>query len=423
MEQLKIKKFLVINEAIFDVGKVNIIIGPQANGKSVLVKLLYFFREVMSKQLVSSIKKNEYKKDFSKNVEKLFTIYFPKYTWINKEFNVHYLIHDIEINISKTLNQNKINIKTCDNFNKMFRSLKSKYQIYLNEPVQSIIYTMGEFIYTDSPIEADNPFISYNIDNEVSQYFNESIFIPASRSFFANLQKNIFSFLNQDITIDPFMKRFGSEYENAKRIYNEHGFQNSLMGKDTTYTKVETIVAGILNGKYKYIDDQDWIEANGDLINLSNASSGQQESLPMLLILSVFPFLKNKYNKQRTYFIEEPEAHLFPLSQKKIVSLIGMIYNKNQNSVITTHSPYILTALNILILANDIKNQNNKNVINEIIDQDFCIDFDDVRAYTIDNGKLKDIRNPGERLVGINIIDDVSEIFNDEFDKLLSLRV
>ncbi len=422
MEQLKVRNFLVINEATFDVGKVNIIIGPQANGKSVLIKLLYFFREVMSKLLISSIKKNESKKYFSKNVENLFTIYFPKYTWRNKEFNVDYLINDIKINISKTSTQNKVNIKTCDIFNKMFKNLKSKYQDHLKEP-KTIIYDMSTFSPTNDPIILNKPYISIDIDKEVSQYFNESVFIPAGRSFFANLQKNIFSFLDQGIDIDPFMKRFGSEYENAKRIYNEQAFQNLLIKQDKTYTKVEKIIAGILNGKYEYVDDQDWIELNGDLINLSNASSGQQESLPMLLMLAVYPFLQNKNNKQRTYFIEEPEAHLFPLAQKKIVSLIGMIYNKNQHSVITTHSPYILTALNILILANDIKNQHNKNEVNKIVDQDFCINFDDVRAYTINNGKLKDIKNQKERLVGINIIDEVSEIFNDEFDKLLSLRV
>ena len=90
MEKLTVTNFLVIKDAKFNVGKVNIIIGPQANGKSILVKLLYFFREVISEKFLMSIKNNESKIDLIKQIEELFEKYFPKYTWKDKSFKIIY---------------------------------------------------------------------------------------------------------------------------------------------------------------------------------------------------------------------------------------------------------------------------------------------------------------------------------------------
>ena len=56
MEQIKINNFLVIKDATFQINKLNIIIGPQANGKSLLVKLSYFFRKLINTIFTDSIK-------------------------------------------------------------------------------------------------------------------------------------------------------------------------------------------------------------------------------------------------------------------------------------------------------------------------------------------------------------------------------
>lgn len=415
MEKLIVTNFLVIKEAKFNVGRVNVIIGPQANGKSILVKLLYFFREVISEKFLISIKNNESKVYLIKQIEELFEKYFPKYTWKDKSFKIIYNFNDIQIKISKNLSQRKVQVELCDEISTLHRKLKSEYKKFLKIEKKK----EDEWV-SDSFWDFKREHIYQN--EERSRYFSESLFIPASRSFFANLQKNIFSFLSKNIDIDPFMNEFGSKYEFSKKIYSDSIFHKARLEKDTTYKKIQVIVKSILNGDYKYKDDQDWIESNGEAINLSNASSGQQESLPMLLILSIFPFM-NTRNRNSIFFIEEPEAHLFPVSQKHIVSLIGLIYNMQQNSVITTHSPYILTAINNLLLAYDVMQEKGENSIDKIIDKDSCINFDDIQAYTIKNGKLISIMNKEERLIGINIIDSVSEEFNGTFDSLLALQI
>ncbi len=410
MEQLNIKKFLIIKNSKFDIGRINIIIGPQANGKSLLVKLLYLFRETISESFLMSVKNNELQSAFVKHIETSFEKYFPKYTWKDKEIEITYIHDDIEIKIIKTVSQRTIKIELSKFLTTSFASLKSNHRKFMREKEKGY--------YSDDFWEFKSQFIDNN--KEISKYFSESVFIPASRSFFANLQKNIFSFLAENIDIDPFMKEFGSKYELAKKIYSDTRFNENIFEKNDSHIKIKNIVENILNGKYQYKNEQDWIESKGEEINLANASSGQQESLPMLLILSIFPFLNQE--NQNMYFIEEPEAHLFPTSQKHFISLIGLMYNYNQNNVITTHSPYILTALNNLLLAYDVKIEKGEQVIENIIDKEFCINYEDIKAYTISDGKLTSIMDKEERLIGMNVIDSVSEDFSNTFDLLLALQ-
>lgn len=412
MEQLNVTNFLVIKEAKFDVARVNVIIGSQATGKSILIKLLYLFREVISQTFLTFIENQELEEDYFSRIKNSFKEYFPKYTWANKEFEIIYIRDEIEIKITKTSLEKDIEIEFSQYFSDEFKKLKKQYEEFLN-------YTDEYNNYIFSNFDEFEEQIFYKELGLYKYFINESIFIPANRSFFANIQKNIFSFLNQGIEIDSFMKKFGSQYENTKRYYSNKAMIKFLE-KEKSYPKIKRIVDNILNGSYLQKNNKDWIESNGNIINLCDASSGQQESLPMLLILSIYAFFDN--NKQNIYFVEEPEAHLFPTSQKEIVSLFGFLYNQNQDIIITTHSPYILVALNNLILANDVKKEKGSEAIKNLVDEEFCIEFDDVRAYTIEDGKLITILDKETRLIGTNIIDSVSDDFSNTFDDLLSLQ-
>jgi AAA15 family ATPase/GTPase len=121
-------------------------------------------------------------------------------------------------------------------------------------------------------------------------------------------------------------------------------------------------------------------------------------------------------------FIEEPEAHLFPVSQKYIIELLSLLYNKWQYEfVLTTHSPYILTAINNAILAHDVITEKGKEAVKDIFNPDFAIQYEDVRAYTIENGKLLSILDDETRLIGASVIDSVSDEFENVFNQLLEL--
>jgi len=187
---------------------------------------------------------------------------------------------------------------------------------------------------------------------------------------------------------------------------------------DAFRKKIDKLISDIVSGEYLYVDEQDWILNKGIRTNLANASSGQQESLPMLLILKIWPLV---FGSKISFFIEEPEAHLFPVSQKQIISLIATIYNTFGHSFfITTHSPYILTAINNLVVGQDAYDKANGDTnklkkLEKVLATDELIRLEDVSAYTLNKGKLESIIDLENRLIGANLLDAVSDEFDAAF--------
>jgi hypothetical protein len=259
-----------------------------------------------------------------------------------------------------------------------------------------------------------------------------SVFIPAGRSFFVNIEKNIFSLLTQSAFIDYMLKEFGSFYEYIKEM------SLSINSGKNINTELYGICSEVLRGEYKYLNKVEWIKTGGGkLIFLRDSSSGQQEVAPLIVSLMVLSGLPENHFHM---FIEEPEAHLFPESQRNIVEIIAMVYNLlNRNSVffITTHSPYILTSFNNLIQAENAYREIVKRFDKGKIDQKVRVDrlkrldkiiktnrrisFGDVAVYVIKDGKCKDIRNNQNKLIDENDIDEISIRTDSIFDRLLDI--
>jgi predicted ATPase len=419
-ESISITNFLVIKKANVNVKKINVIIGPQANGKSVIAKLLYLFHET-SEEFVNGIRSNKTKRELDTKILEMFEERFPKYSWDGGNFSIVYNLDNTEVSISgKTNARGKTNLKLSysDNLKKLFTSKKSTYKKKLEEADKDRGKSAGRrnARFIENQIFYDL-ILEQLINGELGPFFSHSVFIPASRTFFANLQKNIFTFLASNLDIDPYLKNFGSVYENSKRWYKDNLISNHRDLQDKLHLALEAVVAG----DYEYHDEQDWILSKGKRINLANASSGQQESLPMLLVLCVWPLLRADENGGM-FFIEEPEAHLFPTSQSYIVSILSLLYSEVKTSFfITSHSPYILSALNNFILAGDAINEGkltNEQFV-ELNGLGLPIQFEDVAAYTITDGILKSITDEEYRMVGGDILDGVSEHFEDVMNKIL----
>lgn len=424
MESLEITNFLTIRQAKLDVRRITILIGPQANGKSIVAKLLYFFRNFLTSQFIKSIENQETKPQLQKQSIANFEQIFPRYAWADQLFKIVYRIDEIEISLSRQGKSTKKANPLFDyssNLAEAQRKAKSSFRHGLEEP-KNIKEPIGMRQY-----DVLRDVLRESIYNApIGSIFQQSVFIPASRSFFANLQKNVFSFLANNISIDPLIKEFGSVYELSKKWYD----RRILLSKDKKLIalreEVKQELEKIIAGEYVYEDDQDWIISGKKKINLANASSGQQEALPLLVViyrrLSV-----GSASRPLTFFIEEPEAHLFPVSQRRLVGIFSRLYKSfNYNFVLTTHSPYVLTAFNNLIMASNLiqeKGPDTESQIGKIIGKDAAIKYEDVSAYTIQNGSLESILDSGSKLIGSSIIDSVSDEFDRVFGKLMEIEL
>jgi hypothetical protein len=183
-----------------------------------------------------------------------------------------------------------------------------------------------------------------------------------------------------------------------------------------------------------YDNNEDWIHTSYNKTNLSDSSFSQQEVLPMSVVLS---FLTSVSNQASPYFvfIEEPEAHLFPTSQKKIVDLISLTYRlsrRSTNFFITTQSPYILMAFNNLIQAYDtflaIRKSGKENKqellakLYKTVPQSRFLPFDDIAAFSIRDGFLEDIKDYDSKIMNAHKIDAVSSELNETFGDLVDLQ-
>lgn len=126
-------------------------------------------------------------------------------------------------------------------------------------------------------------------------------------------------------------------------------------------------------------------------------------------------------------FVEEPEQHLFPQSQAELIEelLINQqfAFQKTQQMgylFITTHSPYVLSVINIFLLAGKLKEMNSFSGKVEKI-TNVSIASRDMSIYSIENGKFVSRMDSDTGMIGGNYLDSVSEVMSDRFNELYRL--
>ncbi|VXD23047.1 conserved hypothetical protein [Planktothrix serta PCC 8927] len=418
VEKLIIDNFAGIEHLEIEVKKINIMIGPQASGKSVCAKLLFYFKEFIT-DLLKAVENDQHKRQLDSFYSAKFKHYFPLIFWGEHDFILRYKLNDHFIQISRK-NKFSVLLTYSDYYKDTFSELRKSYRKKQDKNLEELISDPAKFA-VDTRIEMMN-FLKTNIGNE-STFIQ--FFIPAIRSFFAYIQKNVFSVLSTQKSLDPFLETFGSLYEFIKRMMEINKFEEQR--KQLNEEKIQPLVEKILCAKYFHEKGEDFLEfLDGRKIIISNCSSGQQETLPLVVLLSTIPFLSTIGGGQ-TIYIEEPEAHIFPVSQKHIIELIATVFNSKPDNLqffITTHSPYILTAINNLLQAGLIYQDANDEVIKKlekIVPRYKALLTEDLAVYSLMDGSCQSIISEETGLIDTNIIDSVSEELAIEFDQLLDL--
>lgn len=390
MQKLTISGFLGINQAEVILEGVTIIIGPQASGKSIIARLFFFFNEYFADFDELPLIKNEHKKTYDSKKKDDFYKIFPQYAWLDDSFSIIYENGDHSITVKSSRGSSSLEIMTSASVAQSFRQLKTEYQKYAESfPAESRL----------SGVRLLREFRNQMAHNSLT-HFEHSLFVPAARSFYATIREEIFAILSMDEKIDRIIMQFGDFYETAKSrlaLENEHRSRNSMAGRHREYFEK------IAKGRYVRIDGRDWIEMDRGRIEMSKASSGQQEAFPLLVALSQFPA------PGRTLIIEEPEAHLFPSSQITMLDFIVRQSVARQTSIfITTHSPYLLGALNNLILRSFNADAWPLGPLS-------------VAAFSLQSGGAQSILDIETGLISADYIDAASDEIYSEFAALIEM--
>ena len=138
-------------------------------------------------------------------------------------------------------------------------------------------------------------------------------------------------------------------------------------------------------------------------------------------------------NLNATRIIEEPETHLFPNSQRLLIELLVMMCNTAKCSyVITTHSPFVVAALNNLLYlykAIHEKPEREEEFLKMFIEDPITceeakvliLEISKFRAYNLgvsDGDYCKSMIDLETGLIGSNLLDQSAEMIYGVFDKI-----
>ncbi len=423
MEKIVIKDFLIFKDVEMPINKFNILIGEQASGKSLLAKLVYYFRNVGRKMFESTSEGQSYQ-DFILSLNESFLDYFPLNCWNeNKSFTIKYF-YDDDLTIvlksdkrknckhSVVLSDSLIHIyDKCLDIHDSYQELIQKYESLDGDDIDEKFF--------DLKMNVSGKI--YNTLKANEGFLDANGFIPSSRSFFSVLEKNSFSLLvDNRLNIDPFMKSFGRIFQSIKSFYKRNVYKDGSFNNENI---IKQYFYEILKGYYQEIDGEDWLVGDNYKVSFSRASSGQQEAFPLMLMLATMAGIKNRVSFD-LLFIEEPEAHLFPTAQSQVVAALLALTNKfNTKFFITTHSPYIISALNNSIYASQLIKEKKLSEVDflKMSNGAYPIDMNDISAFSIGNGVITDIKDYEYKMIGGEILDSVSNKFGQVMDQLMEL--
>jgi len=280
-----------------------------------------------------------------------------------------------------------------------------KQLIYYNIDFDLKTNTEIIFSYDKLTLQIRNNQLIKNVSGQTDSNQFWPFYIPAERMLLPNVGESLFGLMKNNVSISESLKEFGSMFELSRK-------------------NLKSFVFPFLHIKYEYSDKNNYLTLpDGIKIKLEEASSGFQSMLPLMLIME--HFAANKRIFDNCFVIEEPELNLYPSMQKSLIEfIISKVNHSGDRLIITTHSPYTLTAIDNLIQAKSAydKHPELKNEIINTVPENLWIDFNKVSCYYFEDGFCRSTLDNEDQSIGPSNIDDVSEDLGKTFDRLLELK-
>ena len=394
-EKLIVKNFGPIKDAELDLKKVTVFIGPQGSGKSTLAKLVAICKDgdFLTDSYIG--------KNTNMYFEKFQTQFFlnlnsnTNFSFSTQKFSFEFSTNLIDF---KILDSSEITDELFGQLSQTFESMKDTYKLYLEslkqkQAIYKILYPNDERITRQI----------------IAQLIPDCHYIPTERLLISSISDSILGLLRAEVALQKSTIDFGANFELAR-------------------VSIKKTFIDYLNVTYEYSDGKNLVYYNKvDSLPLSASASGYQSTIPLHLVVDYFS------DKDKSHIIvEEPELNLFPTTQKKLIGyLVEKCAKWNNELLITTHSPYVLSSLNILLFAYQVANKYPESAeeVEKLIPREQWINPDDFAAYYVgedehgDKGGVHSIfnRNKQTQLIGENELDEISDELGDEFNELMNI--
>ncbi|MFO8072921.1 MAG: AAA family ATPase [Polyangia bacterium] len=378
-ERLEVSDLGPIERVVLKPRELTVIAGEQATGKSLVAQLLYFFRGLeghLANRFKPDLRKQKaWKAELVRGLlDDLRGVSFGYFA--NQKARIAYRPKGVESDLTLSVYQANRRISPG-------RMLGRKMESWTSD-------------WERSPAKLSKPT-------------RPQIFVPTERSLFTRFIQQQPKILFSDYQPLP-VREFANTLQTALDRYAE----SPAAGR-----RLRKLQRAALRGA-AYVPKRGrriwkWKTSNGDgksakILPIEAVASGQMEAWPFFAVAEAYL----DRGIEADYYLEEPETHLHPVAQVKIMDAIALLIDSGNRVVLTTHSPYMLYRLNNLI-----QRHLNRGAGTYKQDSALAISPDRVSAYCLGDRRRDIMDRDGTGLVDAEELERVADDLGGEFEKLL----
>lgn len=404
-----------------------ILIGPQSNGKSTIAKVLstclWLEKEACTSLTTDVVKNGEEFKNLIEDFHRMHNYIHPDSSYI--EYQSPY--------VTILYNKGAFSISFKDNLS--YKRLKISYM-----PSDRNVVTMKDiekrdmeptnfrsflFDWLDTNRNFDSQHKAPILNLDVKYYFDDK----------AKDRMDMLTHVN-GVTYDIPLYDASSGMQSLVPMtvlmhYLTTGYFDNY-GKDTSFDQQQKqnerawAITREITTKYypEEVKRRDYKEVYNELIKSKSVEHDRVASKYIDEMRDLFARFTTP--QSISFILEEPEQNLFPKTQVVLFDDIITCCNADHPSsvFITTHSPYLLAAANILLFKGKLKRLGiAPQQLQEITGTEIFIDDRDFTAYTVSGGTCHSVIDEKTHLIKENELDSASEYNAEIFDRLYKLYV
>lgn len=406
-EQLIVKNFGPIKDATVDFKRVTVFIGPTGGGKSTLAKLAAIFRDGLF--LDDSNQKDRLR-------------FFKKFL-IDRYFQPSSIFRWLTADGDEIATDKELKFDSSTLMQKSFARNREKLG-YSSSKIKKLLDEINKEI---NELPSDSPYRNKYLGIHAPGFTE----IPPASSWGQELVRLFHSPFSSTLPFYILSERtFVSaiEYSWAGLMSEKIGLPGTLVDfiNNLLQTKqaLPELEIPFLKVKYLHQNGQDFIKTPDSeiLFRLNETASGIQSVTPLLVLLE---HLSRNTEQAQSFIIEEPELNLYPTAQQGLLNWLVEKFTKGENDLtITTHSPYILSHLNLMLYAYQVaeKHPDQKAAIAAIVPEASWINPKEFACYQVEGGGVHSLVDAELGLIDNNALDNISGDKADAFDQLININ-
>lgn len=422
MTTIAIKNIGPIKEvATISLNKINVFMGPQSSGKSTIAKIISFCtwveKDVATNQSLSEYEDN--KTYFRERLESFHKIkgYFNSDSYIRYKSEVVDIVWENEecsISWVDRYAYKRSKIAYIPSERNMVILPEARKSEFGNTNIRSFLFDWFEARkkYSDkNKLSVLNLGVNYyyvegSEEDHIRGSNNDSEYDILLSSASSGLQ-----------SITPLIAII--EYL-TKWIYDEDTISFEL---DERRQRVNRILAEEKVLKPYYDKDYLPIEDRQDFTNSFNEKLHEKEEKAVKYFEEYKTISNSLFKTTNSQFIiEEPEQNLFPEAQRDLVYyfLQKCLDREGNRLTLTTHSPYVLYALNNCMMTGLVRDKMEENELSKLKCNQSKINPVDISIYEIREGVVRDTIQGKDGLISDNYFDQKMKDLMDDFYLMLN---